>query len=50
MDDPNREVQIKMRFNRAEANALATLAQAKGISPAATVRELVRREYSRQFK
>jgi hypothetical protein len=41
MDDHNCEIQIKVRFNRAEANALAALAQAKGISLAATVRQLL---------
>jgi hypothetical protein len=41
MDNHHRDIQIKMRFNRAEADALATLAKAKGISLAATVRQLL---------
>jgi hypothetical protein len=41
LDDPNREVQIKMRFNRAEAAALAKMAEAKKTSIAAVVRELL---------
>ena len=41
MDDKNREIQIKVCLNRAEAAALARLAQAKGPSLAATVRALL---------
>jgi hypothetical protein len=41
LHDPNRDVQIKMRFNKAEADALATLAESKGISLAAVIRELL---------
>jgi hypothetical protein len=41
LNDPHREVVIRVRMNQAEINALAKIATAKGIGVNATIREYI---------